>query len=347
MLPPSRDIEPVPPTDEAMTHLNSISRFTVSSLTSTSGCIRASASRRALPRLAGAASLCLAIAATAPGCLDEASPSDDALGATADRVTTPSVIPSGMWANSSWFVGNSGTVVGYSQVRFQYTNSGGGHDFTVPVDSSGGFTKFMSSGSPFNGDVIHATWSGTGIGDVGCDFVFRYNGGAVFSFAEMGCVVTPRVANVVLNEILANEAGSDTAGEFIELVNLGNGTANLAGWTLSDAVSTRHTFAAGTTLAPGRALVVYGGASAIPAGLGNAVAASTGALGLNNTGDTVALRTADGQSQVVVYSSALSASDGVSMNLSPEGTASGQYVLHSSLAAAPASPGMRTGGAAW
>lgn len=346
-MPLARDFEPVPPTDEAMTHLNSIPRLIVSNVTSTSGCISTGASRRTLPRLAGAASLCLAIAATAPGCLDEASLSDDALGATTSLVTTATVIPSGMWANSSWFVGNSGSVVGYSQVRFEYTNSGGAHDFTVPIDSSGGFTKFMSSGSPFNGDVIHATWSGTSIGDVGCDFVFHYNGGAVFSFAEMGCVVTPRIAKVVINEILANEAGSDTAGEFIELVNLGNGTANLGGWTLSDAVSTRHTFAAGTTLAPGRALVVFGGASAIPAGLGNAVAASSGALGLNNTGDTVVLTPADGQNQVVIYSSALAASDGVSMNLTPEGTASGQYVLHSSLVAAPASPGMRTSGAAW
>lgn len=347
-MPPARDFEPGPPTDEAMTQFTSISHLTVANFTSTSGSIRAGASRRALPRLVAAASLCLAIAAIAPGCLDEASPSDDALGATADLVTTPTVVPSGMWANSVWFVGNSGSVVGYSQVRFAYTNSSGSQDFTVPIDSSGGFTRFMQSGSPFNGDVIRATWSGTGIGDAGCDFVFRYNGGAVFSFAEMGCVVTPRVANVVLNEILANEPGSDTAGEFIELVNLGNGTANLGGWTLSDAVSTRHTFAAATTLAPGRALVVFGGASAIPTGLGNAIAASSGGLSLNNTGDTVTLRSADGQTQAVVaYSSALAASDGVSMNLSPEGTASGQYVLHSSLSATPASPGVRTSGTAW
>jgi lamin tail-like protein len=334
ILPLTRDLEPVVPTDEVMTHLTSILRISVSSLTRTFG-------------RTGAASLCLAIAATAPGCLDEAPPSGDALQATAD-LATASVAPAAMWANSVWFVGNSGSVVGYSQVRFEYTNSGGARDFLVPIDSSGGFSKNLPSGGPFNGDVIRATWSGAGVGDVGCNFVFRYNGGAVFTLAEMGCVVTARAANVVLNEILANEAGSATAGEFIELVNLGNASANLGGWTLADGVATRHTFTAATTLAPGRALVVFGGASAIPAGLGNAVAASSGTLGLNNTGDVVTLRTADGATRAVVdYGSELSASDGVSMNLSPEGTASGQYVLHSSLSAAPASPGARTSGASW
>src|SRR4051794_7863559 len=164
---------------------------------------------------------------------------------------------------------------------------------------------------------------GPGVGDVGCNFTFRIpSGGAVFTLDEMGCVVAPRTANVVLNEILANEPGSNTAGEFIELVNLGDGGADLSGWTLSDALSVRHTFAATTTLAPGRALVVFGGASAIPAGLTNAMAASSGALGLNNTGDTVTLRAADGTTRAAVtYDSDLSSVDGVSMNRSPEGTA--------------------------
>jgi hypothetical protein len=155
-------------------------------------------------------------------------------------------------------------------------------------------------------------------------------------------------ARVVVNEILANEPGSDPAGEFVELVNLGNASANLSGWTLSDSVSIRHTFAAGTRLAAGRALVVFGAASAIPPRLGNAVAASTGTLALNNTTDVVRLRTATGDIIAVVnYTSDLAARDGVSMNLSPEGTAGGHYVLHTSLSAAPASPGIRSNGAAW
>lgn len=57
-------------------------------------------------------------------------------------------------------------------------------------------------------------------------------------------------ARVVVNEILANEPDSVTAGEFVELVNLGNQRADLSGWTLSDSAAIRHTFAPGTRLAP-------------------------------------------------------------------------------------------------
>jgi hypothetical protein len=63
--------------------------------------------------------------------------------------------------------------------------------------------------------------------------------------AEVGVVLTTSVppggANVVLNELLANERGSDVNGEFIELVNIGTATADLTGWTLSDSVMVRHT----------------------------------------------------------------------------------------------------------
>src|SRR5262249_10720552 len=51
-------------------------------------------------------------------------------------------------------------------------------------------------------------------------------------------------AQVIINEIRANEPGSDTAGEFVELVNIGGTAANIGGWTISDSSSVRHTFAA-------------------------------------------------------------------------------------------------------
>ncbi len=155
-------------------------------------------------------------------------------------------------------------------------------------------------------------------------------------------------ANVIINEILANEPGSSTAGEFVELVNLGTASASLGGWTVSDGSSTRHTFAAGTSLAPGASIVVFGGASAIPVGSSNAVAASSGALGLSNSGDSVTLRSSG--STIVgtfTYGSALSSSDGVSMNRSPDGSGTGGFVLHSSLSTLSASPGKRASGAAW
>ena len=156
------------------------------------------------------------------------------------------------------------------------------------------------------------------------------------------------VANVILNEILANEPGSNTAGEFVEIVNIGSAAADLSGWTLSDATATRHTFPSGTSLAAGKAIVVYGGASAIPAGLTSAVAASTGGLSLNNGGDTVTLRS---NSSTVIssftYTSALAGQDGVSMNRNPDGGTTVSFVLHTALSSALASPGAHVNGTAW
>jgi lamin tail-like protein/endonuclease/exonuclease/phosphatase family protein len=154
-------------------------------------------------------------------------------------------------------------------------------------------------------------------------------------------------AQLIINEIRANEPGSNTAGEFVELVNIGGTAVNIGGWTISDSLSARHTFASGTTLNPGKAIVVFGGASAIPSGLSNAVAASSGALGFNNDSDTVTLRDSGGTSRnSFAYSSTLSGTDGVSMNRSPDGTTGG-FVLHTSISSAQSSPGTRASGAAW
>jgi endonuclease/exonuclease/phosphatase family metal-dependent hydrolase len=153
---------------------------------------------------------------------------------------------------------------------------------------------------------------------------------------------TPKL---ILNEICANEPGSLPSGEFVEIVNVGNGPADLGGFGLHDATSLRHTFAAGTKLAAGKAITVFGGAAGIPPGASNAVAASTGALGLGNGGDTMTLK--DGTSVVVdsfTYSSALAAADGVSMNRSPDMTATGPFVLHTALVAALSSPGKKADG---
>jgi hypothetical protein len=154
-------------------------------------------------------------------------------------------------------------------------------------------------------------------------------------------------ASVIVNEILANEPGSDTNGEFVEIVNLGGTTASIGGWTVSDATSVRHTFAAGTTLAPGKAIVVFAGSAAIPAGLTNAVAASTGTLSLANGGDSVILK--DGSAVVkssFAYTSTLAGTDGVSMNRSPDAT-TGSFVLHTALSSLQSSAGKRVNGTAF
>ncbi len=154
-------------------------------------------------------------------------------------------------------------------------------------------------------------------------------------------------AQVIINEIRANEPGSNTAGEFVELVNIGGTAVNIGGWTISDGASLRHTFAAGTTLNPGKAIVVFGGASAIPTGLSNAAPASSGGLSLNNDSDTVTVRDGGGVvKNSFTYTAALAGTDGVSMNRNPDGTA-GSFALHTSISSAQSSPGVRASGAPW
>lgn len=155
-------------------------------------------------------------------------------------------------------------------------------------------------------------------------------------------------AQLILNEICANEPGSNTAGEFIEILNVGGSAADLGGYTISDSVSTRHRFAAGTQLAAGKAFVVYGNQSGVPSGMSNAVGASTGALGLNNGGDTVRLATSSGATvQSFSYSSSLASSDGVSMNRSRDGDGASSFVSHFSISSYSRSPGARVSGSAW
>jgi endonuclease/exonuclease/phosphatase family metal-dependent hydrolase len=154
--------------------------------------------------------------------------------------------------------------------------------------------------------------------------------------------------NVVLHEILANEIGSDAGTEFIELLNTGGSQVDLGGWTLWDATGLRHTFASGTVLGAGRALVVFGKAASIPAGVSNAVGATTGGLSLNNGGDTVTLQKAGGAVvDAYTYTASLAGQDGVSMNRNPDGSATGSFVLHTSLSTRGASPGTRANGSAF
>jgi hypothetical protein len=103
----------------------------------------------------------------------------------------------------------------------------------------------------------------------------------------------PAAGELVITEIHADpdptlgDASGDgvrhaVADEFVELVNVSGHPLDLAGVTLADAVRPRHVFPPGGVLAPGRAVVVFGGT------------ASTGALALNNRGDTVTVRGRDG-----------------------------------------------------
>ncbi|HEX8819362.1 MAG TPA: lamin tail domain-containing protein [Archangium sp.] len=153
---------------------------------------------------------------------------------------------------------------------------------------------------------------------------------------------------VLINEVLVNEAGTDVTREFVEVVNPKTTAQDISGWTLWDAAGPRHTFPSGTSLGAGRGVVVFGAASGIPAGLTNAVAASTGSLNLSNGSETVTLKGPTGNVIDSVYlDSALSATDGVSATRSPDGTSHASFVVHTSVASTLASPGKRANGTSY
>lgn len=130
--------------------------------------------------------------------------------------------------------------------------------------------------------------------------------------------------SVVINEVLADPGGLDTNGdgvvssiqdEFVELANAGALPVELGGWTLSDAIGLRHSFAAGQTILSGGFFTVFGGGA--PSGFANAATASSGRLGLNNAGDTIALHDPDGALiDALTYSSS---TPGVSLTRYPDG----------------------------
>ena len=155
-------------------------------------------------------------------------------------------------------------------------------------------------------------------------------------------------ARVFINEVLAHEGTQTSAHEFVELVNASPFPVDLSGWTLWDATNgaARHVFASGTQLGGGKAVVVFGGAAAVPVGQANAVAASGGLLGLGNTSDSVRLRRPD--SSLVDQFDYASTVPGVSANRSPDATPDASFVPHDALPAGlPSSPGLRADGTAF
>jgi hypothetical protein len=102
-------------------------------------------------------------------------------------------------------------------------------------------------------------------------------------------------------------------------------------------------------LAPGKAIVVFSGASAIPAGSTNAVAASSGGLFFNkgsSGGDTAYLQ--DSTGKVVDSFTYMGTTEAVSYNRSPDASASGSFVLHTTLPSGlNSSPGERADGTAF
>ena len=77
------------------------------------------------------------------------------------------------------------------------------------------------------------------------------------------------------------------------------------------------------------------------------MAASTGSLSLGNSGATVTVKNGTTTIDSFTYSSSLSGTDGVSMNRSPDASATGTFVLHTTLSPLSSSGGKRVNGTAF
>jgi len=145
--------------------------------------------------------------------------------------------------------------------------------------------------------------------------------------------------DLVINEFLADPAGDLTGDangdgvrdsgqdELVEIVNDSDSDVNISGWTLSDGYGVRHIFPEETVVSANCAIVIFGGGTPT-GGFGGAVVqtASTGALGLNNGGDTITLN--DGTTDLVVVTYGSDGGDNQSLTRDPDITGE-LFVKHS------------------
>lgn len=169
--------------------------------------------------------------------------------------------------------------------------------------------------------------------------------GVVAGVALLGVCQLRAEALVLINEVLADPAAlsgdangdgivSATQDEFIELVNTGGDPVSLNQWTLSDLVEVRHLFSDTAVIPSHGFFVVFGGGS--PQGVVNAAIASSGGLGLNNTGDTLTLRDAGA---VAVDAFTYGAEGGMDVSLTRSPDATGPFVKHNTIGERLFSPG--------
>ncbi|WP_241758998.1 lamin tail domain-containing protein [Pyxidicoccus parkwayensis] len=186
-----------------------------------------------------------------------------------------------------------------------------------------------------------------------------------FDASDSTFVLNHASAQVIINEYLPqpNNAPGTTTPDydqmFVEVLNTGSTAVDISGWKLHDdksysgAEPVRHVFPAGTVLQPGKAYVVYGGASAVPSGVSNVAYASGGdglrfnrGVNVGSSGDTVYLVLPDGTVQDSNYYR--DTYQGTSYNRSPDASGTGTWVLHTTLSSTlTASPGKRANGSAF
>lgn len=152
---------------------------------------------------------------------------------------------------------------------------------------------------------------------------------------------------IVINEIHAdpdstngdaNGDGTASASqdEFIEIYNISGANLDISGWTLADGASDRHIFPNGTIIPANEAIVVFSGGTPVTVP-GLVQVASSNALGLNNSGDTITIKNETSITILTeVYGSA-----GSNQSIARDVDFTGSFVNHSTIASNPVlfSPG--------
>lgn len=159
--------------------------------------------------------------------------------------------------------------------------------------------------------------------------------------------------SLMVNEVLADPGDFDSNGdgnsnvrddEFIELVNVGDGPLDLTGVVIEDRVRVRFAFPDGVTLAPGEVAVVFGAGAPVIAGVKTF---ASGGLFLNNNGDDLTVRRADGEVLAVMSYGCCEGRQNQSLNRQVDADSESPFVLHTSIAGLVASPGLQADGAAF
>lgn len=220
--------------------------------------------------------------------------------------------------NGNWF-----SIAGSTSGAHAATVSSGPQNFTIDPDDD-----FAT------GENVTVTIFAAQIADADSDDP-PDNLSADFSFSF---TIVAGVSGWIINEILADPDGAlgDANGdrtvntsddEFVEIANVSGAQADISGWTLSDGVSVRHTFPAGTVVSDQCVIIIFGGSAPIGAFGGATVqTASAGQLGLNNTGDTVTLN--NGAIVVTAYTYGAEGGDNQSLTRDPDLSIAGPLVKH-------------------
>ena len=167
---------------------------------------------------------------------------------------------------------------GWGWTAYKWKLDAGAYSAEIPVTNNSPFTAppTISLSGLANGPHTVTVIGKSDVGYYQDDtFLYPLNSGtpAAATVSKTWTVDTsymppPATANVVISEVLSKN--TETLGftgvfpDIFELRNSGSATADLAGWGLTDnaALPFKYTFPAGTTLAPGAYLVVYGSSSA-------------------------------------------------------------------------------------